>query len=121
MNKHIPPPDIVMAINIELMYLKMVLDTPEKVIFVEREKNLNTFAKLGITVEGCFTYLKLLNFHNYVSGPSDDIDTGEKNCVWVFGTEISGISLYLKVKNEAPDRLKILSFHEAERPIKYIY
>ena len=65
MNRHIPPPDIVMAINIELLYVKMVLDTPTKVDFVERDKNLNTLAKLGITVEGCFTYIKQLTFHNY--------------------------------------------------------
>ena len=119
MNNRIPPPDMVRAINLELCYIKMILDTPDQVEFIEREKCLRTLAKLGITLSGCYTYFRQLTYHNYLSGPEDDLDTGEADCIWKFVITINSIEIYIKVKNEAPDRLKILSFHEAERPIKY--
>lgn len=59
---------------------------------------------------------------NYSTGPEPD--HGQPGTVWIFGKNICGREVYIKLKVSAADigRItKCLSFHIADRPIKYPY
>ncbi len=120
MNEKLPPPADVTKVKQELIRIKMLLEHSERIHFAgERKKNLDTLAKLGITPVGCITYINDLTYRNYLSGPLDDRDTHEPECVWEFGTTIRGMDIYIKVKHIEEDNLLVLSFHEAERPFVF--
>jgi len=64
--------------------------------------------------------LKLLNVLNYSSGPYPDHD--QPGNIWVFGKEVRGTEVYLKLKiSERPygNKAICISFHPAERPLIY--
>lgn len=53
----------------------------------------------------------------YVSGPDADHD-GSEGEIWVFGVEVQGHSIYIKLKLDNKIA-KCISFHIAERPMHY--
>ncbi|WP_051205584.1 type II toxin-antitoxin system MqsR family toxin [Butyrivibrio sp. FC2001] len=122
MIENLPPPAEKWVINLELVRIKLLLSDPDKIeIAANRKKNMDLFAKLGITATGCLTYLRQLTYENYLSGPEDDRDTGEKDCVWEFGIVINEIDIYIKIVHKVNDNMLVLSFHEAERPLVFRY
>ena len=122
MTEKLPPPAEIWVINLELVKIKLLLSDPDKIeIATNRKKNMDLFAKLGITATGCLTYLRQLTYKNYLSGPEDDRNTGEKNSVWEFGIVINEISVYIKIVHKVSDNILVLSFHEAERPLVFRY
>jgi hypothetical protein len=116
----LPPPADKWIVQSELIRIKLILDNPQNIIFAgERSKNMEFLAELGITPEGCFTYLRQMSYKNYLSGPADDRDTDDKACIWEFGTIIEGTNVYIKIKHLTDEGLLILSFHKAEKPFVF--
>ena len=121
MPEKLPPPAEEWVINLELVKIKLLLDNPDNIEIADRKKNMDTFAMLGITATGCLEYLRQLTYKNYLSGPSDDRDTGEEKCVWEFGITIRELDIYIKIKHRTEDNMLVLSFHKAEQPFIFRY
>lgn len=120
MKNKLPPPADINVVKLELVRIKIILEDPGKLRVVsDRKKNIDTLARLGITPAGCITYINSLTYRNYLSGPMDDRDTDEENCIWEFGTRINAIDVYIKIKHIEDDDLLVLSFHEADKPFVF--
>lgn len=120
MKNKLPPPADINVVKLELVRIKIILEDPGKLrVASDRKKNMDTLARLGITPAGCITYINSLTYRNYLSGPMDDRDTDEENCIWEFGTRINAIDVYIKIKHIEDDDLLVLSFHEADKPFVF--
>jgi len=85
-----------------------------------RPKNMNTLTILGITETQRDKHIENIIKDDYSFGPTPDHD--RPGNIWVFGKEINGYELYIKLKiNTQTDGKKALciSFHIAERPLDY--
>ena len=83
----------------------------------DRKKNLDSLAKLGLSIEDAEEIMLALTEDEYVSGPENDAD-GSEGEVWVFGASIEGCILYIKLKLDKI-RSKCISFHKAERSLDF--
>ena len=120
MKNKLPPPADINVVKLELVRIKIILEDPGKLrVASDRKKNMDTLARLGITPAGCITYINSLTYRNYLSGPMDDRDTDEENCIWEFGTTINEIDVCIKIKHIEDDDVLVLSFHEAEKPFVF--
>lgn len=120
MKENLPPPADINVVKLELIRIKLILENPDKLrVASDRKKNMDTLAKLGITPAGCITYINSLTYRNYLSGPLNDRDTDEENCIWEFGTTINELEIYIKIKHMKEDDVLVLSFHEAEKPLVF--
>ena len=120
MKNKLPPPADINVVKLELVRIKIILEDPGKLrVASDRKKNMDTLARLGITPAGCITYINSLTYRNYLSGPMDDRDTDEENCIWEFGTRINAIDVYIKIKHIEEDDLLVLTFHEADKPFVF--
>lgn len=84
-------------------------------------RNNEAMKKLYLTRKNVNDIILELTEANYSSGPSKD-DTNPNQQIWVFGQEIDGIEIYIKLsiaKIDSVEIAKCISFHEAERPLKY--
>ncbi|WP_455631520.1 type II toxin-antitoxin system MqsR family toxin [Megamonas sp.] len=86
--------------------------------FKKRKKNMISLALLGLTPEDIPEIIAELRYENYSSGPEDDRDREDKNCIWVFGYQYEEYEIYIKLKITTEELLNI-SFHIAEYPMKY--
>ena len=105
-----------------LKELKKLISTGRDFVFVGRHENNSAFTNLGLTWHNFITELLELSVVNYCSGPEPDRD--RSGFVWVFGKEINGHQVYIKLKifDVGPERkAKCISFHEAEHPINFPY
>lgn len=65
--------------------------------FVDREKNLQGLADLGITVIEAKQLIASLTPDNYSYGPEADHD-GSNEDVWFFGVQVEASAVYVKLK-----------------------
>ena len=85
----------------------------------DRGKNLETLAALEITPNYRKDVIKTLKALDYSEGPIIDTlnNYGE---MWVFGKEVKGREVYIKISIGQPNLSTIcISFHLAEHPIIY--
>jgi hypothetical protein len=93
--------------------------------FVDREKNLNSLYKHGLTIDVAKFYIETLEVKDYWKGPEPDHKDYDNYDWWFFGREINtalGNTLfYIKIRIEIRDRKQViyLSFHEAAYPINF--
>ena len=101
--------------------LREILEAGGKFFVVPREKNTLSLLKLGLTFHNCRQELLSLTEFDYCSGP--EVDPDAKGDVWIFGKEIDGRPVYIKVKAKkgSPGVVTCISFHEAEYTLKYVY
>jgi len=104
-----------------LLEMKMSLEF-RPLVFVDRNKNLESLSRLGILQTEVVRVLKQIGVSDYCDGPTDD-HTGRNKQWWIFGHEYEGNVLYIKIclvslKNNAK-QVECLSFHEAERAMHY--
>ena len=90
----------------------------------DREKNRQALIELGITSNERKEMLLGLEPTDYASGPMPD-DTDDSKEVWVFGKEVQGTEVYIKLRVVQDPRCKnaywamVWSFHPAEHKMKY--
>lgn len=85
----------------------------------DRHKNMEALAQLEITGKYRETVIMGLEFNDYVDGPIVDTlnNMGE---LWVFGKDIKGREVYIKISMGLPNRQTIcISFHLAEHNLSY--
>ena len=95
--------------------------------FVDREKNLNSLYKHGLTIDIAKFYIETLEVKDYWKGPEPDDKEFNNYDWWFFAREINtalGSTLfYIKIRIETRGREQVicLSFHEADYPIDFPY
>lgn len=91
-------------------------------LLVMRPKNAEALLSLSMSKRAAVLEVARLTAANYCAGPEKDRDRESQQC-WIFGCDVAGCDVYVKLVVEAlPQgrrRLKILSFHQAERPLSY--
>lgn len=108
----------IFQISLVLFKIKTLIGEGKCSFEERREKNIATLAALGILPEDVFSILLELTPQNYYRGPTNDYDTGERDCIWEFGITVSDREIYVKLKLEE-EFVKDISFHFAEREIEY--
>ena len=87
---------------------------------VNRQVNMDALAELEITERDRENEILELSIEHYCSGPEPDVDQpGE---IWIFGKEINGREVYIKLKIADVGEKKIakcISFHRAQFPQCY--
>ena len=85
---------------------------------IPRRENIVCLAELGITRKNQKEEIMSLTVVDYCEGPKPDKDRpGE---IWVFGKQISGKEVYIKLKIAQVGKewiAKCLSFHPAKHPL----
>jgi hypothetical protein len=104
------------GINKFLGYFKKCV-TEKGLLLIQRQKNIETITKLGLTLLDIRKEILKLDYKDYISGPKEDRDfPGE---VWEFGKLIEYEDVYIKLKLKTGDKPVCLSFHRFEREAKY--
>jgi len=87
--------------------------------FAERNKSLDTIARLGITIQQAKDEILGLTYEDYYRGPIPDKDRkGEE--FWEFGKTISGEHVFIKLKAKSKHGVAIcFAFHIPEEKIEY--
>lgn len=85
----------------------------------DRGKNIQALAELEITPMQRVNVIKEIVVDDYSEGPI--IDTLNKyGEMWVFGRDVKRQEVYIKIALGHPNASTIcISFHKAERPMKY--
>ena len=87
----------------------------------DREKNLGAIESLGIIRGMRKEIIKSLTIEDYSEGPIKNILNAWGD-LWVFGKDINGQEVYIKISYGMPNRSAIcISFHLAEYPMNYPY
>ena len=85
---------------------------------LDRDKNEEALKALGITPKARDEIVRQLQPDNYV----ETLPTDFFNEMWVFGRDMDGTELYIKIAMGRPnDRTICISFHIAEHPINYAF
>ena len=89
------------------------------VVYIDREKNLQTLLDLELVPSKRKEALEQLKVEDYSEGPLEETMHGGSN-MWVFGKKISGREIFIKMAMGQPNRSVIcVSFHTAEHPLTY--
>ena len=88
------------------------------IFYLDRDKNEEALKALGITPKARDEIVRQLQSDDYVETLSADFF----NEMWVFGRDMEGMELYIKIALGQPNNRTIcLSFHIAEHQIKYAF
>lgn len=124
------PRDIaeVAAISTTLLTVKHIVQYKQDCFLVrsDRTKNEQTMLSLGFSDRHVGEEILTLTYKNYHKGPEDNRskDGPSKGEIWVFGKEIAGIEIYIKihiVPTKRDTHCVCISFHEAEYSLTYPY
>lgn len=89
------------------------------VVYIGRDKNAQALLDVELVPAARTKILENLETENYCEGPLEETMHGAGN-MWVFGTEVSGNEIYIKVAMGQPNNSVIcISFHLAEHPLEY--
>jgi len=87
---------------------------------VDRQDNINSLLKLGLTKKHCKEEIISLSVEDYYKGPKPDKDRG--GTVWEFGKKINEDEIYIKLKIyevNSEKFAKCISFHKANLPLSF--
>lgn len=88
------------------------------IFYLDRDKNEEALKALGITPKARDEIVRQLQTDDYV----ETLPTVFFDEMWVFGRDMDGIELYIKIAMGQPnDRTICISFHIAEHPINYAF
>lgn len=91
------------------------------IVFVDREKNKNALMELGITSNMRLEVIKTLVVEDYSHTITDSLLNGYGE-MWVFGKELNGEEIYIKISLGKTNKSTIcISFHIAEQKMQYPY
>lgn len=108
------------AVREFLLEFKQIVTEGSGVDIVPRAETRPTLAHLGLTMANLEELLLGLSVADYCEGPEPDRD--RPGDVWVFGREIEGQEVYIKLKVAQVGNHRIakcISFHIARYPLKY--
>lgn len=89
------------------------------IIYLNRDKNMQTLLDLDITPLSRTKIIKELEVEDYSEGPLVESMNGWQD-MWVFGKQIKGNEVYIKVTmGNEKNKSICISFHIAEYPMKY--
>lgn len=103
-----------------LLEFKRVATGSRGIDIVPRPEIRPTLVQLGLTKANLKEILLGLSVTDYCQGPEPDRD--RPGNLWIFGREIEGHEVYIKLKvAQAGDKqiAKCISFHIARYPLKY--
>ena len=87
----------------------------------DRDKNLRSLDELGIIRGMRKEIIRSLTVEDYSEGPIRNI-LNALGDLWVFGKDVNGQEVYIKISYGVPNRRAIcISFHLAEYPMNYPY
>lgn len=87
----------------------------------DREKNLKSIPELELAPGARKQVVQSLMVENYSEGPIKNL-LNKWGDLWVFGKDIKGQEVYIKIAYGVPNgRAICISFHLAEFPMKYPY
>lgn len=87
------------------------------IFFLDREKNKETLRELDMAPIAREQIVRSITADDYIETICDMASWGE---MWVFGKDINGKELYIKIALGRPeDRTICISFHIAEHPLNY--
>lgn len=87
---------------------------------IPRRENIENLAQLSLTKKNRNEEIMMLSLADYCKGPESDVD--KPGDVWVFGKQIGGKEVYIKLKIARINDKKIakcISFHAAKFPLSY--
>ena len=91
------------------------------IIYLNREKNLTALAELGLTAAQRDGIIRDLKVEDYVEC-FESVILPDNDLLWVFGKEVDGKDVYIKVAVGKPSSKTIcISFHLADHPLKYAF
>jgi hypothetical protein len=98
---------------------KLKMQFMDIVFLNNRAKNVQTLAVLEIPVKKQKQIIEELEVKDYSEGPIEDTNfVGSP--LWVFGKNVKGYELYIKISMGMPNRNTLcISFHISEFPINY--
>lgn len=105
-----------------LLEFKQVATGGSGVDIVPRVETRPTLAQLGMTLANLEELLLGLSVADYCKGPEPDRD--RPGSIWIFGREIEGKEVYIKLKVAQTGNRRIakcISFHIARYPLRYPY
>ncbi|MEX2600735.1 MAG: hypothetical protein WD355_03745 [Balneolaceae bacterium] len=89
------------------------------VVFVGRAKNTQTLLDLELVPASRTKLLEQLEVNDYCEGPLEETMHGVGS-MWVFGKEVSGTEIYIKVAmGQTGNSVICISFHRAEQTLRY--
>ncbi|MHB8789968.1 MAG: toxin [Desulfobulbaceae bacterium] len=103
-----------------LVEFKKVVTRGSGVMLVPRHDTMATLSHLGITKRNLEELLLTLSVADYSCGP--ETDRGAGGDLWVFGRQIRGYEVYIKLKVadvSGTKTAKCISFHIAKYPMAY--
>ena len=103
-----------------LLEFKQAATSGSGVFLVPRSASLRTLSHLGLTKRNLEEVLLGLSVIDYCKGPEPDRDRAGE--IWIFGKELQGHELYIKLKVAQVNGTciaKCISFHIAEYPMRY--
>ena len=87
----------------------------------ERDKNYDSLHLLEITANERKKIVKTIDPEDYSEGPIRNM-LNRFGDLWVFGKDVKGQEVYIKICYGLPNRSTIcISFHVAEHPMNYPY
>lgn len=118
----------IQQINSFLMKIKHIAERNSSSFIVasQREENLRTMLELGFKDSHIIEEILGLTYRHYSVGPTINTskDGFRKGDVWIFGKDINGVEIYIKIMIiETKRRLECIciSFHKTDSPMLYPY
>ena len=99
-------------INKILTDMRYAIDQ-NKFIPIQRRKNLDTLAQLGLTWQDAKDEIYTLTDREYIKGPETDWDRPSTDSLWIFKKRIESDMIYIKFKVQYQEdgSIKLVSFH----------
>lgn len=104
-----------------LQGFKQKVEIFDIIFWDERGKNTDSLAALDIIPSKRKEIIKTITVTDYSEGPIINL-LNQLGDLWVFGKEVNGQEVYIKICYGFPNKQTIcISFHVAEHPMKYPY
>jgi hypothetical protein len=104
-----------------LQGFKQKVEIFDIIFWDERGKNTDSLAALDIIPSKRKEIIKTITVTDYSEGPITNL-LNQLGDLWVFGKEVNGQEVYIKICYGLPNKQTIcISFHVAEQPMKYPY
>jgi len=106
-------------VALALVQIKRLISQNKFRLRDKRQKNLATLSALGWLPEDVPAVICDLDVDDYFCGPSDDWNSGDRNCIWEFGKYLPDHQKTIYIKLKVTEDVLAISFHFQEKAIIY--